>query len=312
MESFYVSANAIFPILILSCLGFFIRKSQIVKEDTFLELNKLCFKVFLPALLFYNIYTTEAELEIPWRLIGFVFSAIIISFALLSILVPIFMKERKRQGAMIQGIFRSNFIILGLPIAQSIYGEGNIAIISILAAIVVPTFNFLAVITLVGHGDEKVSLGNMAMNILKNPLIIFSLLGLAFYSLQITIPPILLSTIKSTGAIATPLALIVLGGSLNISGIMGNKKALVVAVILKLAIIPTIIVSIAMLLGFREIALVAVVTVFATPTAIASYVMAQQMGSDGELAGGIVILTSLFSAITVFLFVFVLDFFSFI
>lgn len=307
MESFIVSMNAVFPILILTSLGYFIRARKIVAEHVFGEINKLCFRIFLPTLLFYNIYTTKDELQIPWKLMGFTLAMILIIFGLLTVLVPIFVKEPKRQGTMIQGIFRSNFIILGLPIAQAICGGEDIAIISIMAAIVVPTFNLLAVITLTEHGDNEASPRKMVSAVFHNPLIIFSVLGVIFYFLQISMPTFLLSSIKNVASIATPLAIIVLGGSLDFSTFVSNQKPLFVAVFFKLIIVPIIVVGIAIFLGFRNVELVAVLTIFATPTAIASFIMAQQMNCDGELAGGIVILSSAFSGITVFLFVFVLD-----
>lgn len=312
VESFLVSVNAIAPILLLAIIGYLIKVKSFISDLTFQELNKLCFKVFLPILLFKNIYTTEAELIIPWKLMLFCLLFIVALFILLSIVIPYFVKEKKRQGVVIQGIFRSNYIILGIPIASAVYGGENIAIISIMAAVIVPLYNFLAVLTLTIHGEERLDYKNLIKNLISNPLIIGSFLGIIFYGLKIPMPNFVLSTIESISAMATPLSIIILGGSLKISKILDDKILLQISVFSRLILVPVAAVCIGILLGFKNMELLAILTIFATPTAVSSYVMAEQMNGDGELAANIVIFSSMLSCFTIFAFVYILSYLSFI
>lgn len=312
MDSLFVSINAIFPIAILTAIGFYIKKRGILGETTFQELNKICFKLFLPVLLFCNIYTTDQGLWIPWKLMLFCVAMVLVVFFIMMVCTPIFVKDSKQQGVVIQGVFRSNFVILGFPIATAICAGQHIAIVSILAAVIVPLFNFLAVITLVVHGEDRINYKMLVVSILKNPLIISSAIGVTFYLLQITLPTFLVSTIKSVSYVATPLSIIVLGGSLNIFSIKNNRKILFGTIFFRLLVVPLAVVSVAIALGFRNIELVTILTVFATPTAVSSYVMAREMNCDGELAAEIVILSSIISCFTIFIFIYFLDAFAFL
>lgn len=307
MESFLVSIHAIFPILLIILLGYVVRHKKMVSQSVFQGMNLLCFKIFLPFLLFYNVYTTKANQELRWEFILFTCSGIIMLFFVLTVCVPRFVKNSPRQGTIIQGIFRSNFIILGLPIAQSVYRGENIATISLLAAFVVPLFNFLSVLTLSSHGEQTISPRETLIQIIKNPLIIFSLLGFLCFKCNVIIPDTLLTTIKSIGSIGTPLAIFTLGGNLVFYEVKKNIKVIIQCIFLKNIIVPIFMIGLAIILGFRNIELLGITTVFATPTAVVSYVMAEQTKCDGKLAGQIVIASTIFSGLTVFSFVFVLS-----
>ena len=56
-------------------------------------------------------------------------------------------------------------------------------------------------------------------------------------------------------------------------------------------------------MGFRGVDFVTLLCIFATPCAVASFAMAQQLGSNAELAGNSVVLTSAFSSVTLFFWV---------
>lgn len=308
MNSFFISVNAVLPIVITAGIGAFIRQKKLLSDKTFSEMNKLCFKLFLPALLFYNVYTSTFSMSYV-RLLVFAVASIVIGFLALTVIVPLFVKEPRRQGVVIQAIYRGNYILLGVPVATVICGEGNIGPVALAASIIVPLFNFLAVITLSFHNEEKgkVDWRSVVLNILKNPLIGSSVLGLVFVFLGINLPQFVLTTIRDLSRVATPLSILVLGGSLALEKAIVNRKILIIGSFCRLVVMPFIAVAIAVFMGFRGAELVAILMIFASPTAVSSFVMAEQMGADGELAGEFVIATSVASAATMFLWIFTLS-----
>lgn len=287
-------------------IGCWLRMKEVLSVSTFNEMNSLCFKLFLPALLFYNVYTSEFSMQHA-GLIGFAVTGITAVFLVLSAVVPAFVKDRKRRGVIVQGIYRGNYILLGVPIATVICGEGNIGPVALAASVVVPLFNFLAVITLSVNNDRKVEWRGMFLNIVKNPLIGASVLGLIFVFAGIELPVFAESTLRDLGRVATPLSLVILGGSLAPEKALTNIRAILAVCFFRLVAVPLVMVSIAVFAGFRGPELVSILMVFAAPTAVSSFVMSKQMGADGELAGEIILATSVASTFTMFAWIFSLS-----
>jgi len=176
----------------------------------------------------------------------------------------------------------------------------------------VPFFNIMAVISLETFRGKKPSIRKMVRGVLTNPLIIASVIGIAFYFLNIKLPTAVEKTVTDLGRVATPLALVALGGEFKFHKVKGNLKQLIISVFGKLVISPLAIVAAGIALGFRDEMLVPILLMSGAPAAVSSYTMAQQMGGDGELAGEIVVFTTGLSILTIFLWVFVLKQLGFI
>ncbi|MBR3933247.1 MAG: AEC family transporter [Clostridia bacterium] len=182
MESLKLSFNAVLPIFILMLLGYFLKKIKITDKKGFDTINKLVFKVFLPILLFYNIYQSDIQSVFDIKLICFTIAGILVIFALGYFAVMIFTEDNNKRGVMLQGFFRSNFALLGLPLIGYIYGENSGGLPSLMLAIVIPLFNILAVITLERFcgGRNELKFLQLLKSIIKNPLIIGCLIGMFF------------------------------------------------------------------------------------------------------------------------------------
>lgn len=305
MQNLIVSFNAIAPLFVLIVIGFFIRRRGFVRDEALPQMNNLAFTIFLPALLFNNLYSTDVRSAFsPKLLVYAVFSALAV-YVLAVVCVCAFEKDSKSRGAMIQAIYRSNFVLLGLPVVQALFAGQDLGVTSVVVAVIVPIFNVLAVITLEVFRGGHVQWKKVLIGIVKNPLIIGSCLGFACMALGITLPVFLHSSIKSLAAAATPLALVVLGASIHLDMIADNKRNLVICVLGRLVVSPLIFATGGVLLGFRGIELATLLAMLAAPTAVSSFTMAQQMDSNGELAAEAVVMTSGFSCITMFLWIFV-------
>lgn len=306
MDNLILSFNVVIPLFINIMLGYFIKKIKLIDAHTLKVMNNVTFKTFLPLLLFYNVYKTDLNGTINTKLMVFAPIAILIACILATIVVVIIEKENKRRGVLIQSIFRSNFVLFGLPVVISLFGEESAGITSMLIAVIVPMFNFLAVIVLEIFRGGKINIKKIVQGIITNPLILSSMAGLILLFLNIKLPYFLERSISDISKIATPLALIILGGSFEFNEISNNIKQIIIGVFGKLVAVPLILVPIAIKLGFRNIELATLMIMLTAPTAVSSFTMAEQMDADGELAGQLVVFTSAISVLTIFIWIFVI------
>lgn len=306
MDSFLLSFNLVFPMFLLLATGKLARKTNLLTTESTDRLNALVFKIFLPVSIFKNVYNSSVSDVFDKKLIAFGIISVTLCFLLL-ILLTSGCKNRKSRGVLIQGIYRSNFLIFGLPVAESFYPDGSLSgKASVLIAIIVPLFNGLAVIALEMFKENKQSGMKTFLNILKNPLIIGSALGFAALFLKeagFLLPDAVYKTVSDLSAAATPLALIALGASLDFSKIKGESKYLIWGLLGKLVLSPAVFIGAAVLLGFRDRELAIILSMFASPASVSSYTMAQQMGADDDLAAELVVIGTAVSLITVFLWV---------
>lgn len=307
MDSLLLSVEAITPIFLLMLLGYGLKQFGVATKDQFNAINRLIFKIFLPILLFYNIYKTDIGSILDGKLIAFTVIAVLIVFAAGYGLVFLFTKDNAKRGVMLQGFFRSNFAILGIPLVNYICGDNAGGLSSLMVAIIVPLFNVLAVITLERFRDGKIQFGKLIKGILTNPLVIGCAVGAIFLLLDIQLPSLIETTVSDAASIASPLAIVVLGASFNFSTIKTSIKELIITVATRLLIVPALAITAAVLLGFRGEALVCLMVAFGAPTAVSSFSMAQQMGGDEELAAQIVVFSSAFCLFTLFGWIFLLS-----
>lgn len=312
MDNLIFSINVILPLVIEMALGQLLRFTNILDSHTSGKMNTVIFRLFLPMLIFYNVYTSEVADVFNAKLILYAVISIFVLVGILSLTVPIFEKNNKKVGVIIQGIFRSNFVIFGVPLSVALGGDSVSGTVAVLVACVIPTFNLLAVIVLETFKGEKPDFGKILKGILTNPLIIASAVGFVFLFSGIKLYSPIESAVKAISSSATPLALVILGASIDIKQIKGNKKQIISAVIGKLIAVPAIFLTIAVLLGFRNGYLAMLIALYASPGAVSSYPMASQMGADGELAAQIVMMQTCLCSVTVFAFIFILKQLAFI
>ena len=306
MDNLILAFNVVLPLFICIALGYLLRRLGMMPLESRRTMNKLCFKVFLPFYLFNSIYTTDLALAFDWKLILLAAGGIVGIFAFLMLTIPRIEKENPRRGVIIQGIFRSNYALFGLPVALSLCGEGKMGPSSLLIGVIVPIFNILAVITLESFRGGKPDPKKILKGIATNPLIISTLLAVFCNLMRVPVPAPVLKGISDVGRVATPLSLVVLGSEFMFSNVRGYWKQLLLTVSGRLVFCPLVMVVIASLLGLRNEMLVPILILFGAPTAVSSFTMAQQMDGDGDLAASIVVFTSAFAILTIFLWIFIL------
>ena len=299
-----ISANAVLPMCLIMALGYGTRRLGWIRREEISAINKIAFRIFLPCLLYYNVYCSDLSGSFDPLLMAYAVGGVLLTFGLSLGYTLLTEKLPERRGVMIQGMFRSNYVIMGIPVAMALLGAGQLGTVSILIAVVVPLFNMLSVVVLEVFRGQKPKPLHILGQIAKNPLVIGSVLGILTLAASIRLPHILEQTIQNISAIASPLQLFLLGAFFQFSGLKTYRRELVTVSAAKLIVAPGLFLGLGALLGFRGVAFVSLIGVFASPTAVNSFTMAQQMGGDAELAGDIVVTTSAVSILTMFLWIF--------
>ena len=305
MENLILSLNVVLPLFLMIVLGYVLKMIRVYDEHTISGMNQLVFKVFLPLLLFINIYQTDVAGVFSLKLMMIAVIGVLGSFFVTWFIIHFIEKDHRKCGVLIQGIFRSNFVIFGIPVTTSLFGAEATGIASLLVAVVVPLFNMLSVIILEIYRGHQTNMKKILKGIITNPLIIGSLTGLLFLLLGIKIPLALEKTIGDLSRVTTPLALVILGASFTFSSVRGQVKGILIGVFGRLVIIPMICLLVAIMLGVRGVELAVLMSLFGSPTAVSSFSMAKQMDGDAQLAGHLVVFGSMFSVITMFLWIFI-------
>ena len=304
-ENFLVSVAAVFPMVVLMTIGIIVRKVGIVNREENRHFNRLIFVVFFPVMMFSNLYGMDLRRDMDWSVV--LYGVVAISIVVL-LSIPFVCKIEKKpesRGALIQAIYRSNFVIMGLPIVANFYGHGNLAVTAMMVSVIVPYYNVLAVIILETFRGGKIRPLNIVKQIIKNPLIVGGVCGIAAAVTGLKLPGIVEELVHEMGIVATPMALVILGISFDFSSIGKCRRNLVISVIGKLVVVPGVFLTLAAILGFRDIEFVTLIAMLTTPASVSSFTMAESMGSDSQLAGNSVIISSVVSCFTIFLWIFV-------
>ncbi len=306
LESFYAALRVVVPMIILMSLGAFTRLRGIITRPAMKEYDRLIFKIFMPVLLFKNIY--DMDFSQGFAVKEMTFAAVCLAFLFIfAYVVPrIFVKDGNKSSVIGQAVGRGNYILFGVVVAEALFGEGHAGMVVMLGVLVIPAINTFAAVILELNRSGKAKPAKLLLAILKNPMIIGAILAFIFKACNIIIPAPLYSVIRSLANSTTTISFISLGVGLDMAKVHTDKFALILGTVLRLVIVPLVFMPISVMAGFRGESLCAMLVLFAAPSAVASYPMAVAMGADGQLAGQLVCTTTVLSVFTIFVWTFLL------
>lgn len=306
MESFIVSLHAVAPMFFMMLLGYFLKGVHFFSDDALRQINALVFKVLLPLQLFRSAYQADLEevVNVPFLLWNE--GLVLAGFCVLILLAVKTVREPGKRASLLQGMFRGNIALVGMAIAETLFGADQTGTMAIVVAITVPVYNVLAVLALEMFQGGKMPVKRVLREIVTNPLIIGCACGLAANLAGMRLPVLLLRPVDSLASAATPVALIALGASFHMERVSSDRRSILVGVLVKLVALPLVALSVGAAVGFRGVELGTMAITFAAPTSVSSFSMAQQMGADADLAASMVVFTGMFSCLTIFLWTFVL------
>lgn len=309
MDSFLFSLNATVPVFAVMIIGHILMRTGMIDEHFASVANKFVFKCCLPCLVFLDLADTDIRHNFDFTYVMFCFAATLFSILSIWILAKMFLRDKKSVGAFVQGAYRSSAAILGVAFIQNIYGSSGMASLMIIGS--VPLYNIFAVIVLTFEsGSQETSnkrqIRTACVNIVKNPIIVGIVLGLLASLINLPLPNILHKTINNLAVIASPLALISIGASFEIKETLAKIRPTLVATFFKLVGWAAIFLPLAVLCGFRDQKLIAILIMLASPCTPTAYIMAKNMKGDDVLASGIVVMTTLLSSVTLTFWIFLL------
>jgi len=287
-------------------LGYELKRRELLSAGFLASGNKLLFYIALPIMLFRGVYTNDIRDFIDFRFIAFVLGITMATFFTLWGIASIFIKEKSVVASVVQGSFRGNFALMGIPIILNLAGNAGMARAALVVVFAIPFFNVLSIMVLAPCTGEKVGVKSVILAVLKNPSNILIAIGIILTLLNLSLPAILNVTMNSIANLASPLALLCIGGGMVFHGFDAKFKYAAIASAIKIIVVPIIFTTSAILLGFRDYDLAVILVLGGVPTATISYAMAAQMGGDTSVAGTIIVITTLASAVTLTLFIYVM------
>ena len=318
MNPLIFSINAVFPLILVATFGFYARRNNTLTDEFLNVGNKFCYKYGFFFMMFTTIYNIESFDEINWHLVLFSVAGVLLLFFIGLFYIIFFVKDSRQKGVIHQAFYRSNFAIIGMPLAMNIFGSEGLEAAAIISAFIVPLFNVLAVISLSLFVEEKSEnpFKFVVKEIVKNPLILgvgAGLICLAIrpfcngWQLSTSSFAFLYKAAAALGDITPWLCILILGGNFRFSGVKNYLKPILVCVPVKLILAPALGMSLAIFLpklfgipAFSGAEYTALFSLFAASEAVATVSMADQMNGDAELAGQVVVWTTLISAFTLF------------
>ncbi len=313
LDSFIFSLNAALPVFLVIAAGKLLNKLGLFPESYASMTDKFVFKAALPVLLFKDISEMNFRQDFDVKFVLFCAVVSVIMFLAVWGFSALFLKDKSMVGAFAQGSARGSAAILGIALATNIYGSSGLAPLMVLAA--VPVFNVMSVIILAvsaQHTQHKIDVKKILKSIITNPIILGILAGLVFSLLNVTLPTAISGAVDSISKTATPMALLAIGASFSLAEAKKKLTPSLVASFVKLFVLPAVFLPLAVALGFRDSALVAIFVMLGSPTTVTCYIMSKNMDNDHVLSSNIVMLATLLSSVSVTFWVFVLKCFSLI
>lgn len=306
LSNFFVALGGVVPLFCLMAVGLFVRRVRLLTDEELFHVNGMVFRVFFFFMMFYNIYAAKPGTTVSPLLVGLGAGGVLLTALVATGVVCIFEKDNARRGVIVQAAYRGNYVLMGVPLVANIFGSDAVAIPTMMIAAVVPLYNVLSVFILETFRGGRFDLLNILRSVVMNPMILGGILGALCRVAELHIPAPILRPAAEIAAATTPVALIILGASFRGGSFHTHLPQLIGAIAARLVIVPGIMLAIAIALGMRDVELVTLIAIYATPCAVAGFAMAQQMQADADLAGNCVVYSSALSCFTIFGWVFLL------
>ncbi|MBR3640778.1 MAG: AEC family transporter [Oscillibacter sp.] len=297
--------NTVLPMFLVVGLGFLAKQRGWVTPPALRQFNLLGFRLFLPCYLFRAIYESEWGERVDTRLALATVTALLVVLALAFAAVLAVEKRRNYRGVMIQSIYQSNFIVMGLPLITAVFGNADASYVPLVIAIVIPMFNVLAVVVLEIFRGEKSGFRGTLVQIFKNPLVVGALAALACKLLRVPLDrfPPLMSAVSALAQASTPLLLFILGASFDFASLRGDRFQITFTAVARLVAAPLAALAVGRAFALPAEQLAVLMSAFISPTGSAVFPMAQQMGGNERLAAGTILFTTACSFVTMSLWI---------
>ena len=312
LSNLVFSLNSTMPLFFVMLLGYVLYHKNFINDNFVAQANKFVFYIALPVQLFKDLGTTDIKASFDGKYVLFCFIATLSSILVIWVLAKLLLKNKAIVGEFVQACYRSSAAILGAAFLQNIYGSAGMSGLMILGS--VPLYNVFAVLILTlecpsteqQNGKLADKLKKSLKGIVKNPILIGIVAGFAYSLTGLPMPTIMTKTLSSVSGLTSPLALLTIGAGFKGKQALGYLRSTIVATLTKLMVLPAVFLPLAVAMGFHDEKLVALLVMLGSITTPAGYVMAKQMGHEGTLTGSVCVTTTLFSALSLPFWLFVM------
>jgi len=290
------------PIFIIIAAGFIIKKINLIKEDGVAILTRLAYNIGLPALFLLNI--TEYSLSEIFNvdIIKVIYSTYAAYFVVLLLLTFTVRRSRKTKGAFFVSSYRVNMAFVGLPIVWAAFGGLALAKATLVIAFLVPVnvISSIIIFKIFNRGEEKFEIKRLLRSVITDPIVIAAVLGIILSYFNIQLPGFINSSLDIISGMTVAVALLSIGASFRFDHLKNDLKIVSYIGFNKLILMPVLVFLAATYIFKIEVFdRNVVVMLFATPLAVAAYIMAKELKSNYNLVSSALIMTTIISAITI-------------
>ncbi|HHW95022.1 MAG TPA: AEC family transporter [Mogibacterium sp.] len=311
ISSLSFSLRIISPIILIVAIGYFLRVKGVISRTALPLFNRLIFYLFLPVTIFHSTYHANLKIQGMLKASILCVSAPLLVYILTYIILKRSKENNGRKSVIIHGISCGGIAMVGLPLATFLFEGEHLGIVSIIVSLMATEVTVFAILSYYIFSDEKIESKKMFSEVFKSPFTLSIILGLLLNLFSIELPGVLLTVVDNLSRVTAPFAFVVLGAGINLSSTGTNRKVLLYTISGKLIILPLTMFVTGLLFGLSGPALVTAVILAAAPASIAIISMASEMNCDVELASDHAFLSTFFSGITIFLWIFIFRYFGF-
>lgn len=294
--------NIVSPVFIVLLLGYFAKQKGYIDSNFVDKGTWIVFYMALPFKLFYDIKNARIESLHPKYVLYIVLGVIFIIIIALLIAKALKIEDKKKLSAFVHCAYRSNFVYVGFPILDIIYnGAPSMEHMIVIVSFGLTLYNISAIVLLTYYSeseDKSISVKDILIKIIKNPMIVGVVFGAIFNFLNIPVYQGVDKAIEMVAKISTPMSLILIGASLNFESSKSDFKLMFISAFIKTVLAPLILIPIGIKLGFTNMELGIAYVFWATPCAANCFIFTKQMKSDYEFASKVITLSFIMSVIT--------------
>lgn len=290
--------NSLFPIFVLLLFGRFLKARKLTNTEFLQTADRLIYYFFFPIMLFWKIGGASFGSGIDWTFIWAGVTPFLFMFCLSCLAIKIFGVTAYQAGSFSQSCYRFNTYI-GVAVVLNSLGSEGVKHFGLLIGFVIPLVNLFAVTVLIWFSGKSLATAERlkitSRAVVSNPLILGCLAGIFYSRFALPFPVFIDNSLSLISMVALPLALISVGGTLTFTGVRANLRVSLIGAVAKLLVLP--------LIGWLSFTFFGVVGVpfkagmilLALPASTAIYVLSSQMHSDTELASATIVISTLFS-----------------
>jgi len=296
-------ASLVLPVFAIIVTGWLVGWLGYLPRSMADALVHFAYNVAMPALLVVTIAQEPARHLLEWRFLLAFGGGSMLCFVLVFAVVRVFW-GRDLGASTVYGMTAAmtNTGFVALPVLHSIYGQPAVLPAAV-ATVFVAAVMFPVTVILLEHAKGG-SLGpqagpaDLAKQIALNPMVLSTLIGLAWAILGLPMPAPVAAYLNILAAALTPCALFAIGLGLSIDDVRAHLTASLALAAVKLLIMPLIVYGLCIATGLNPLYTIAAVICAAVPTAKTMYILAHGHKVEEPLVAATISITTLLSVVT--------------